>query len=224
MLSARGRLTVTDVWRRVRVLFEQGADHRGEDRARATCRRAKRPTSACSPRRRASPSASSSACRRPGHARGARGRGARRGALRAQRPERASPRRWQGPLAERLSEAELKYLWGVRRLRRRARAPRRRRSSGSRARATRRSTTPPRLEDSRRAARRRVAGGARVDRPHVRRRGAPAGVDLLVRARARGPGRGNGQPRLLPAHCRPGRLLRPARVRGARLRDGAARA
>src|SRR5438309_263156 len=79
------------------------------------------------------------------------------------------------------------------------------------------------LESARGAAPRKLAGGARLDRPDVRRRAAGAGLVLLVRPGACRAGRGDRQPRLLPASCRTARLLWPAGRGRAGLHGRAAR-
>ena len=112
ILSARGRLSVTDIWRRVRVLFEHGQitaakttlallpkNEAPDERQLAEAAR--------QPKRfiERLPSALES---RAAH------EVAVLGAIRYARNDAAgAAAALEGPLAERLSEAELKYLWGV---------------------------------------------------------------------------------------------------------------
>ena len=124
----------------------------------------------------------------------------------------------EGPLAERLPDAELKYLWGLVGYEAAREHHERALEWFARAGDDAARRSPARVEDARRAARRPVGRGARLDRPHVARpaRHHPAWVYWYGRALA-ATGRRDGQPRLLPAHRRPDRFLRPARRRGARL-------
>ena len=183
-------------------------------------RRSIRPTSACSPRRRASRSACSIGCRT--HLEHARRRARSwcwpHPASRAQRPGIGARESARGPTRARASRSRAALSLGPvgyegarehhpDALEWYARAGSIRSTSDQlawKARAALRAGNWPAVRDT-------------IDRmPPLQRH--PANLDLLVRPRARGAGRGNRQPRVLPAHCRPDRFLWPARERGARLR------
>ena len=140
ILSARGRLSITDVWRRVRVLFEHGPDHRGEDHACAAAE--ERSARRAHARRGGAPAQALHRAPAQGarDARGARSRGARRRcAMRAPttRGRRARSRARSPSASPRPSSSTCGAWWATK-----ARASTTtKRSSGSRARATRRSTT-----------------------------------------------------------------------------------
>jgi soluble lytic murein transglycosylase len=112
ILSTRGRVSVTDVWRRVRVLFENGQIS------------AAKTALALLPKKEAPDErALAEAARQPKRfverlPKVLESRAAREvavlGAVRYARLDAAAvAAALQGPLAERLSDAELKYLWGV---------------------------------------------------------------------------------------------------------------
>jgi len=112
ILSARGRLTVTDVWRRVRVLFEQGQitaaktalallpkNEAPDERMLAEAARQPRRFIERLPKVLETRAAHEVAVL---------------GAIRYARTDASAvAAALAGPLAERLSEAELKFLWGV---------------------------------------------------------------------------------------------------------------
>jgi soluble lytic murein transglycosylase len=112
VLSARGRLTVTDVWRRVRVLFEQGQitaakttlallpkNEAPDERMLAEAARQPRRFIERLPKALETRAAHEVAVL---------------GAIRYARIDApAVARALEGPLAELLSDAELKYLWGI---------------------------------------------------------------------------------------------------------------
>ena len=112
ILSTRGRLTVTDIWRRVRVLFEHGQitaaktalallpkNETPDERMLAEAARQPRRFIERLPKVLETRAAHEVAVL---------------GALRYARTDAAAvAAALAGPLAERLSEAELKYLWGV---------------------------------------------------------------------------------------------------------------
>ena len=215
-LSARGRLSVTDIWRRVRVLFEHGQITASKT-ALALLPKKEAPDERMLAEAARQPKRLLERLPKVLETRAARevavaGRGARC-AQRCRRHRSGAQRRARRALLAVGAALPL----GPGRLRSRARAPRAR----ARVVRTRRHRaargSPPCLEGARGTARRAVAGGARIDRSHVACLGEPPGVDLLVWPRARGAERGHGEPRLLPAHRRPERFLRPAGERGAGL-------
>ena len=171
-MVTRGRISITDIWQRVRILFEARPDHRREDDARLPARRTNRPTSARSPKRRAGRSACCERCRRASSgARRARSRCSPRCAMRARIPRRAAGC-CAGRLGERLPEREARYLWGRVALEGARAAPpdalalvRARRRCAARRRAAR-------VESARRAARRRMAARCARRSTACRRRSA----------------------------------------------------
>jgi soluble lytic murein transglycosylase len=111
-LSTRGRLTVTDIWRRVRVLFEHGQIT------------AAKTTLALLPKSEAPDERMlAEAARQPKRlierlpkvleTRAAREVTVLAGVRQARNDPSAAAAALEGPLAERLAEAELKYLWGL---------------------------------------------------------------------------------------------------------------
>ena len=203
-LWSRGRVSITDVWHRVRVLFENGQITAAKT-ALGYLPKPKRPTSALLAEAARQPKRllASPAEERWSAAPRARWRVLAACATRATSP-RPRPRCWQGRSAKRLPEPRTRITCGAASPTRRARLHHesaldwyaRAGDAAARRRAAR-------LEGARRAARAALAGGARGDRPHVGR-GAqdPAWTYWYGRALA-AQGEDDRQPRLLPAHRRP---------------------
>jgi len=112
LLWTRGRLSITDVWRRVRVLFEQGQTSAAKT-ALALLPKNEAPDERMLAEAARQPKRFLERLPKPLGSRAAH-EVAVLGALRYARNDAAgAAAALAGPLAERLSEADLKYLWGV---------------------------------------------------------------------------------------------------------------
>ena len=171
MLSTRGRLSVTDIWRRVRVLFEHGQIT------------AAKTTLALLPKKEAPDERMlAEAARQPKRLlerlpKVLETRAAREvavlAAVRYARSDAAgTAAALDGALGERFSQSELRYLWGLVGYEAAREHHERALEWYARAGDCAARGPPPRLEGARRAARRAVAGGARIDRSHVACAGA----------------------------------------------------